>query len=109
MAAEIIVRFAVEGFHQWSDATSRRDYLRALHRHLFHVEASVEVTADDREIEFHDFLDFCRAVFPGGNMGGQSCEMMARGLVEKITRHYGQRRVTVAVFEDGEVGARVTG
>jgi hypothetical protein len=107
MNAEIVVRFTVEGFHQWSGAPAHRAYLGTPHRHLFHVEAAIEVTADDREIEFHDFLDFCRQAFTGGNMGGQSCEMMARGLVKQITHRYEGRCVTVSVFEDGEVGARV--
>ena len=75
---------------------------------MFHVEAAVEVFQDDREIEFHDFLDACRAWFPGGEMGAQSCEHMAAGLISEITRAYPGRRVMVSVFEDGEVGARVT-
>lgn len=106
---EVIVRFTREGFHRWADAPEHRIYLRETHRHLFYVEASLEVFADDREVEFHDFLDFCQLHFPSGDFGNQSCEMLARGLVEKITRQYPNRRVSVGVFEDGEVGARVTG
>jgi hypothetical protein len=106
--AEIVVRFTVEGWHRWPDAPPPRAYLAARHRHVFHVEAGLEVYADDREIEFHDFLDFCRAALPGGEFGGQSCEHLARALLEKITRRYPGRRVLIGIFEDGEVGARVT-
>lgn len=105
---DVIVRFTREGWHYWADAPSERAYLGFSHRHLFHVEVSVAVTGDNREIEFHDLLDFCKANFPEGDYGGQSCEMLARGLGEQITLQFPKRSVTVAVFEDGEVGARVT-
>lgn len=102
-----IVRFQVPGFHCWQGATGERSYLANRHRHLFHVEARIEVFHNDREVEFHDFLDFCRANFPGGEMGGRSCEMMAKDLLSAITGRYPQRSARVAVFEDGEVGAEV--
>ena len=44
-----------------------------------------------------------------GELGGASCEQVARALCEGVTRRYPGRRVTVSVFEDGEVGARVSG
>lgn len=103
----IEVHFQVEGWHNWEGAPTHRAYLATTHRHLFYVTASVEVRQDDREIEFHDFLDFCKENFKGGQLGGQSCEMMARGLLEKITARFEGRAVIVKVFEDGEVGAVV--
>jgi hypothetical protein len=108
MSTEVLVRFTREGFHQWADAPPHRAYLAHRHRHLFFVEVMVEVRRDDREIEFHDLLDYCRSLFPGGDLGGASCEQVARALWEAITQRYPGRRVTVGVFEDGEVGARVT-
>lgn len=101
------VRFQVDGFHFWPEAGGSRKYLAQKHRHLFHVKASIELFGDDREIEFHDFLDFCRANFAGGDMGKMSCEMMAKTLVIKIAAQHAGRRVLVSVFEDGEVGATV--
>ena len=103
-----IIRFQVPGFHYWEGATGDRAYLADRHRHLFHVEAKISIFHNDRELEFHDFLDFCRANFPGGEMGGQSCEMMAEGLIKAIQTRYPGRSVTVSVFEDGEVGAEVS-
>ncbi len=102
----IFVRFQVPGFHHWPEPTERRAYLGQRHRHLFHVEVRMEVGHDDREVEFHDLLDFARAQFPGGELGGQSCEMMARQLGKEIARRFG-RAVEVTVSEDGEVGAGV--
>lgn len=102
---EIIVRFQVEGWHCWPGAPDHRAYLRTPHRHMFHVDVSMPVGHDDREVEFHDLLDFCRAAMPPGDYGHRSCEMLARELYQKITRRY-TRRAVVSVFEDGEVGAR---
>ena len=107
----IVVRFQVEGWHRWPDAVnhSARAYLAALHRHMWHVEAAVSVSHEDREIELHDFRDFCLDHFPAGNVGRESCEGLALGLADDITRQYGaDRRVRVSVFEDGENGAEVT-
>ena len=106
-----VVRFTRPGFHRWPAADTvlggRRAYLGQIHRHLFHVEARVQVVHGDREIEFHELLDFCTAQFTGGNFGTQSCEMLASALRHDLeTRHPG-RLVTVSVFEDGEVGAVV--
>jgi hypothetical protein len=64
------------------------------------------VQHDDREVEFHDLLDFAREHFPGGELGAQSCEMLARCLGMKIARRF-QRAVEVTVSEDNEVGALV--
>lgn len=105
---KIQVKFQVEGWHNWRNAPTHRIYLANIHRHIFHVNASIEVFEDDREIEFHDFLDFCKQNFEGGQLGGKSCEMMARALLEKITARFAGRAVSVEVFEDGEVGAVVT-
>ena len=101
-----IVRFAVPGFHRWPGATGQRMYLALRHRHLFHVEVSVPLTHGEREIEFHDLLDFCKGAFPGGEMGDASCEAMAESLGKEVARQF-DRRATVSVFEDGEVGAIV--
>ena len=104
---KIWVRFAVAGYHQWPEAPNHRSYLAMRHRHLFHVEARCQVDHDDREVEFHDLLDQARADFPGGHLGRQSCEDMARDLATKLAAHY-RRPFEVSVSEDGEVGAVVS-
>jgi len=102
----IFVRFTQPGFHHWPEPTKGREYLGKRHRHLFHVEVSLNVNHHDREVEFHDLLDFARNAFTGGELGGQSCETMAQALGEEIARRFG-RAVQVTVSEDGEVGAVV--
>jgi hypothetical protein len=104
--ATLTVRFTAEGWHRWPNAPEHRAYLASSHRHLFHVEVSMRTFHDDREIEFHDVLDWARAEFGSGDFGSASCEMLARALATSGSKKYG-RRVTVAVFEDGEAGAEV--
>lgn len=106
------VRFVREGFHHWPSATPVRFYLAQRHRHLFHVECSIEVRHNEREIEFHDFLEYCREHFGGygenREFGAYSCEALAEALAQKITLQYPDRSVIVKVFEDGEVGAEIS-
>lgn len=108
--AIIDVGFRVEGLHSWSGATGSRAYLAHPHRHQFHVRVSVKVAHDDRQIEFHDLKDEAEAIFrtlgPGGNFGGQSCEMMARKLGTSLAAAHAAP-VRVHVSEDGECGATV--
>lgn len=100
-----IVRFDVPGFHCWPEAPGARNYLAQRHRHLFHVEVQLELRHHEREVEFHDLLDFARERMPGGEMEGRSCETMASELLHHIHERYPGRTVRVSVFEDGEVGA----
>lgn len=104
-----IARFRREGWHYWNGASEKRFYLGQLHRHLFHIEVELELLHDDREVEFHDLLDFCKEHFPDNkNHNGRSCETMAKELRAAVVAQYPNRWCAVSVFEDGEVGARVT-
>lgn len=106
MSGVIVVRFTFEGFHAWPEAPERRSYLRDRHRHLFHAEVAL-ATGADREVEFHDLLDFCRSCVPGPELGSRSCEAIAQGFIGHLTRQWPGRYVRAAVFEDGEAGAVV--
>lgn len=100
-----VVRFTCAGWHRWPDAPPPRAYLASCHRHLFHVEVRLQVRHDEREVEYHDLLDFCQGAFAGGDMGGASCETMARELAQEVTAQFPWRWLSVSVLEDGEVGA----
>ena len=109
----IFVRFTAEGFHNWPQAHDGRSYLRAEHRHLFHVEVSTSVNHDEREIEFHDLRDDAQAAFAAlgegaGRMGSLSCEAMAQKVGAALLEKHGPGRdFIVTVSEDGEFGAVV--
>lgn len=99
------VRFTVEGWHSWPEATGKREYLSQRHRHLFYIHVSIGVYHNEREIEYHDLLDFCKAKFPSGELGRSSCETLAENLINDLTMQWPGRSIQVSVFEDNEAGA----
>jgi hypothetical protein len=105
----ITVKTDAVGYHRWADAPDDYSYLRNLHRHKFYVEATIEVTHDDREIEFFAFQEFVSDTLSNFLVGcapETSCEMMARHMVECIGQTFGTNRVIrVSVSEDGECSA----
>jgi hypothetical protein len=105
------VRWTQIGFHRWPGATDRRAYLANRHRHLFHFAATISVTHDDREVEFHDLLDLVRNCTAGWGeeLGGKSCEQMAELILVCVGVAYPARAMSVTVSEDGEVEATVSG
>lgn len=104
MAVRVIVRFQFEGVHYWPGAPEDAAILRHPHRHVFHVEAAMPVTHDDRDVEFIELKRvmqlYCVGMFTGPHP--LSCEMIARRLVDRFALD------KCAVFEDGENGAEVT-
>lgn len=111
MKALIKVHFDFEGFHAYKAAPEEVAFLRDLHRHIFHVYATIEVYHDDREIEFiilKRFLSkFVEEVYPDKLVG--SCEMVAETIYDRLKGEYGyDRYVRVEVYEDNENGGIVT-
>ncbi len=113
---EIIVTFAVEGFHCWPDAPKvepRAFYLCALHRHLFHFTCWKKVEHNNRDIEFQvfrrDIMKWLAQEYRDrknldGALGFQqmSCEEIATVTLNQ----FGLTRCRV--MEDNENGAQVT-
>lgn len=99
------IKFQFEALHCWPEATGNRAYLSSPHRHMFHVTVELQVFHHDREVEYHDLLDFCRAKMPGGDLGRMSCEDMATNLMHAINETYPGRQLAIEVMEDGENGA----
>ena len=88
------------------------DFLKALHRHIFYVEAKIPVTHNNRQLEFFmvkSFLDrSLKEMFPTDRLGQKSCEMIAEELLERIMKTYGLKKdISVSVFEDNENGGMV--
>lgn len=101
--SEIEVTFQTEGSHYWKDAPAEVCFLRSNHRHMFHFTVRVEMTHDDRDIEFfmmkRKMLSWYGAFTA---FGPQSCEMIARDLAGRIVAEYGERNLQIKVSEDGE-------
>jgi len=105
----IIVRTQFIGKHLWKDAPLEVDFLKLIHRHVFHIEAKIPVSHDNRQLEFFTVQKFLNEtitkMYPDGIMKGTSCEMLAEKLVTAISTAYGVKRdVSVSVFEDNENG-----
>ena len=112
------VRF--EGIHCWPDAPDEVIYLRNPHRHIFNVKVSVEVSQNNREIEFITLGHILNTIFKEfaagdsngvWNMGTLSCEDVAEMVMDYIRHRLGlpdETYISVQVDEDGENGCIVT-
>jgi hypothetical protein len=107
----IWVKFTKPGIHCYPNAPDEVSYLRSPHRHLFYFKVSISVFHDDREIEFHMFLNRLKALYETSilQLDHKSCEMIATELLEQILKMYDcrLRQVVVEVSEDDECGAVV--
>lgn len=98
----VFIRTMFIAFHKWDEAPPHVQYLRSLHRHVFHVELHKIVTENNREIEFitlrADVDRFLRERYDQG-CSSHSCEEFAQRLFEYFNAS------KVIVSEDGENGA----
>jgi hypothetical protein len=113
MKTYIIVRTQVEGLHNWpaaKDVFPEVAFLSDPHRHIFHIEASCEVTHTDRDREFIMFKrlinSYLKMKYYDNTQqlhvfGSRSCEMIAKDLLEHFNCNY------VEVWEDLENCGRV--
>ena len=110
---KIFVTTQFAGLHRWKDAPEEVSFLREYHRHMFHVRFEVEVSEEDREIEFillkKELNRLVEILFVGTKLDA-SCETIARRICDFMTRERRQcagRACTCEVSEDGENGAIV--
>lgn len=104
----IAVTFQKPGVHQYTAAPDDVQYLRAPHRHLFKFKVSIQVWHDDREIEFHQFLNWVEGLYSGEqslSLNNSSCEMISDSLAATIQSRYPDRLLQIEVWEDGECGS----
>jgi hypothetical protein len=103
----IWVAFERVGFHRWEDAPEHRAYLAQTHRHRFQFKVWIEVRNGNREIEFHDFLEWMESLYGSGaiTLNGLSCEMIGDELYAQIIARYPNREIWIEVSEDGENGS----
>lgn len=119
MSTHILVKSQFEGTHYYRDAPEEVAFLRHPHRHVFHVEAQIEVFHSDRELEFimvKRALEKHLACYTSSHAGSYSCEMVAESVQSWAKETYPSlhanetlrpRRVEVKVFEDNENGAYI--
>lgn len=110
----IWVTFQKVGFHYYPAAATEENlkdvvYLGDRHRHLFKFKVSIEVWHEDRELEFHQFLNYCESLFDTNaiDINSKSVEMLSNDLYEKINSKYPWRNVIIDCSEDGECGCTI--
>ena len=115
----IWVTFQREGIHRYPGADTDPklatgdeydvSFLGFPHRHIFHFTVAIQVTHNDRDIEFIQFKRWLENSFKSGVMqlDHKSCEMICDDLYEFIASRYPDRDIEITVSEDGENGATI--
>lgn len=113
----IWVTFRKEGIHKYPAALDSPElatgdeydvsFLGYPHRHIFHFRVWINVTHNDRDIEFIQFKRWLEKLYNEGTMSldYKSCEMMSDELHAQIIAKYPGREVWIEVSEDGENGS----
>lgn len=85
-------------------------FLGTPHRHIFHFNVSIEVTHNDRDIEFIQFKRWLEFMYSDGTLilNHKSCEMIADDLYDAIASKYPNREIIITVSEDNENGATIS-
>jgi len=113
----IWVTFQKEGIHKYPAALTDPalatgdeydvSFLGYPHRHTFHFKVWIQVTHNDRDIEFIQFKRWLENLYKGNllQLDYKSCEMMSDELFDTISDKYPDREVWIEVSEDGENGS----
>jgi len=110
---KIWVTFQKAGFHRYPAASedprlSDVNYLANKHRHLFKFRVEIEIFHNDRELEFHQVLNYCESLYQDRlDIDYKSVEMLADDLYIKLADRYPERSMAIEVSEDGECGCRI--
>ena len=114
----IWVTFRKEGIHKYPAALEDPalatgdeydvSFLGYPHRHIFHFKVRIQVTHNDRDIEFIQFNRWLESLYEGTlELDYKSCEMIADDLYNEISAKYPGRFVEIDVAEDGENGCSI--
>ena len=113
----IWVTFTKEGIHKYPAALDDPalatgdeydvSFLGYPHRHTFHFKVQIQVTHNDRDIEFIQFKRWLQNLYKDATLSldFKSCEMMSDDLYDSINKKYPNREVWIEVSEDGENGS----
>jgi len=112
----IWVTFQKEGIHKYPAALTDPalktgdeydvSFLGYPHRHTFHFKVWIQVTHNDRDIEFIQFKRWLEKLYTGLlQLDYKSCEMMSDELHDVISHRYPNREIWIEVSEDGENGS----
>lgn len=113
----IWVTFQKEGIHKYPAALDDPalatgdeydvSFLGYPHRHMFHFKVQIQVTHNDRDIEFIQFKRWLQRLYEQSvlQLDYKSCEMISDDLFDQISERYPGRSIWIDVSEDGENGS----
>ncbi len=115
----IWVTFTKEGIHKYPAALNDPElatgdeydvsFLGYPHRHTFYFKVQIQVTHNDRDIEFIQFKRWLENLYKEDllQLDYKSCEMIADDLYLQINNKYPGRFVVINVAEDNENGCQI--
>ncbi len=114
----IVVQFNKEGYHQFPGAINPEfatndeydvSHLALRHMHYFYFRVWIEVSHNDRQIEFIQFRRWLESLFDTKTLelNNKSCEMISDDLFEKISDRYPGVEIRIEVLEDNINGSYV--
>ncbi len=108
--------FQLEGIHSYPEALTNDklkdvSFLGHPHRHMFHFKVYIEVSHENRQIEFiqlkHQLINLIKDYYPIKDsiitFGNRSCEMIASDLYKMIHPIY-SGKIIIEISEDNENG-----
>lgn len=104
----IFINTKFEGIHKYQDAPEEVSFLRFPHRHMFGVRVEMNVTHDDRELEFIIVKRKITSWLSNSQLNNKSCEQIGKDIIMLLLQEYGSRDYVVTIDEDGENGAVVS-
>jgi len=110
MKKTVIIQTRFEATHCWPNCPHDDvAFLRHPHRHEFWIEVEIEVSHNDRDVEFikakRELDSYLAGVYRRKDLGSTSCEELAEKILTSGLFWHCQ---SVTVLEDGENGAKVS-
>lgn len=109
--------FQKEGYHCFPEANVDQTYvtndeydvshLAYRHMHYFNFKVWIEVTHDNRQIEFIQLRRWLENLYSTGalELNNQSCEMMSDALFKKLNERYPNKEIRIDISEEGINGS----
>lgn len=98
----------IEMIHHYPEAPVDVKFLSNPHRHMFKTKVEIEVTHNNRDIEFiqlkRDIDDMLKTFKSSHDGTSFSCEVLADKLYYWLENSYPDRKIAISVSEDGENG-----
>ena len=113
----VYTTFQKEGYHYFPDADKNPLYatgdrydvshLGTKHFHYFNFKVWIEVTHENREIEFIQLRRWIEDQYTSQSLelNGKSCEMLSDDLYHILTKKYPNKEIRIDISEEGINGS----